>query len=160
MAITQQALRKLLRYNQETGAFTRLARTSNRVRVGDRAGFADANGYICICVLGRREYAHRLAWLWMTGMWPVEIDHRNGERADNSWKNLREAASILNKENQRRAHHDSKSGVLGVHPYPHGFRARIQAGGKQVNLGCFRTAAAASEAYLKAKREMHQGCTI
>jgi hypothetical protein len=41
-----------------------------------------------------------------------------------------------------------------------GFVARIVSEGRRTYLGIFETPEAAHEAYVQAKRELHQGCTI
>lgn len=44
---------------------------------------------------------HRLAWFLVTGVWPVGIiDHVNGIRDDNRWRNLRHVTAIENNLNK------------------------------------------------------------
>lgn len=46
-------------------------------------------GFIVVKFKGRQHYAHRIAWLLMTGEEPrSHIRHANGNRADNRWINL------------------------------------------------------------------------
>lgn len=159
--IDQKKLKELLSYDPATGVFTWRVSMNGRTQAGDVAGSFDVNGYRRIGVNRRSHKAHRLAWLYMTGEWPkAEIDHRNGSRADNRWINLRESDPILNAQNQRKAQSDSTTGFLGVSPLKGRFLARIKAGGKRKNLGTFSTPEQAHAAYLKAKRELHAGCTI
>lgn len=92
------ALRRLLRYEPETGNFFW---TQNRCRVseGSRAGRVSL-GYVNIKVTQVEIRAHRLAWAFMTGAWPTtDIDHINRDRADNRWTNLRLASNKQNHEN-------------------------------------------------------------
>src|SRR5690606_34614864 len=99
--LTQQRLKELLYYDPETGIFTRLVgRSGPRARAGDVAGSDNGKGYIRIYVDGRPYKAHRLAWFYMHGEWPEEIDHRNGERADNRLSNLRPVTRQQNNLNQ------------------------------------------------------------
>ena len=151
-----------LRYEPEAGRFTWVSPTGNRVRIGAVAGSPGALGHVFISVHGRRYAAHRLAWRYVYGAWPTgEVDHINGNPADNRIANLRDVSGTTNRENVRRPRSHSTSGVLGAFPLPNGkFRARIRVGGRAIHLGVFDTAQAAHVRYVEAKRELHAGCTI
>jgi len=157
--LTQERLKMLLRYDLENGTFTRIGQTGTRCDlIGATAGGPTSDGYWRIAVDGVRYRAHRLAWFYVTGRWPdPEVDHRNGMGTDNRWANLREATSAINKQNRRAANKNNKIGMIGVSRAPAGkFRARINA----KHIGVFDTPEAAHDAYLKAKRQEHEGCTI
>ena len=161
--LDQKTLQRLLEYDPATGLFKwkRLSPFCRIVKVGDIAGGPDGHGYCRIRVLGHLYYAQRLAWLYMTGVWPrCEVDHRNTIRSDNRWENLREATDTLNSENRRRARKDSQVGLIGVNPRRGGFQARIMASGTSMYLGDYPTAEAAHAAYVRAKRELHVGGTL
>jgi hypothetical protein len=160
-ALTADRVREVLAYDPETGRFTWRVRTGPRGVVGARAGSQRVDGYIQIR-LGRRSYlAHRLAWLYVHGAWPKgEIDHVNGGKGDNRIANLRDVPRNLNQQNMRRAHKRSRSGLLGVGKRDGRWYARIGINDAEVWLGRFDTAQQAHEAYLAAKRQMHDGCTI
>jgi len=149
--LTADEARNLLDYNAGTGAFTWKARTSNRVQINDVAGSAQVNGYRCISILGKRYLSHRLAWLIVTGEWPAEqIDHINGNRADNRFFNLREVSLKENAKNQARSSKNT-SGVTGVNWQEDAqkWRARIKINGRTIQLGYFsdlKTAKAARKA--------------
>jgi len=160
--LDQSTLRAGLRYEPGTGEFTRVRTTSSRAIAGARAGSKNGENYLQIMVAGKRYPASRLAWLWMTGSWPqCQIDHRNGNTLDNRWVNLRAATRSFNQQNLRGARRDNKSGLLGVRQDQYGgFRAEITLDGVRIYLGYFRSAETAHAAYLRAKRELHPGCTI
>jgi hypothetical protein len=157
--ITAEHLREVLRYDQDTGVFTWLR--SRRIRPGSIAGHVNWDGYVIINVGSRGIRAHRLAWLYVHGRWPLDqIDHIDGDRSNNILTNLREADNRLNLENQRHARCDSRLGILGVRPSKNKFQARIRVGKRLLNLGLFFTPEEAHAAYLEAKRRLHKGCTI
>lgn len=160
--LTAERLREVLCYDPEVGVFTWIADHQRR-RAGDVAGSRQSNGYRGIMVDGVRYGAHRLAWLYVTGRWPVvEIDHEDTNRGNNAWLNLREATHAQNHQNKRKAHAGSQSGLLGV-----GWRkdtnqwyAAIQINGVRRYLGLFTDKHEAHAVYLKAKRELHPFNTL
>lgn len=92
--ITLEHLRKILHYDPASGRFTWLRATSWRVRVGAVAGSVNKRlGYVVIGIGGVTYYAHRLAWLYVHGEMPSDqIDHIDGDRANNALVNLRKAS--------------------------------------------------------------------
>jgi hypothetical protein len=161
--ITADQLRTLFAYDERTGLFTRRVQTSNRVKVGQVAGYADPIGYVYFCAAGRRRAAHRMAWLYVYGVMPLgEVDHRDTVRHHNWIANLRDEATVVNQHNQIRAHRQSKSGLLGaaIDNRRGGFNAQINVGGKYHFIGHFDTAEAAHAAYVTSKRQLHKGCTL
>ncbi len=162
--LTHERLKELLEYNSDTGAFTWIKRpvvTARRVSPGDAAGVINATGYVYISIDKEKWRAHRLAWFYVHGVAPLRhIDHINGIRSDNRISNLREATVSANQQNLRIAQKNSRTGKLGVAVNGQGYCARIMVKGKQLYLGQFSTSDDAHEAYLKAKREMHEFCTI
>lgn len=161
--LTAARVRELLHYDLDTGVLSWKA-AFRGFAAGQRAGFLHAKtGYWRIGLDGEKHLVHRVAWLWITGAWPVaDIDHINGDRTDNRLFNLRSVDRRTNIENQRKAPAGSRSNLIGAqwHKGAGEWRSKIRSKGKEINLGAFPTAEAAHQAYVKAKRELHPGCTL
>jgi len=103
--ITQELLKSLLTYDPNTGVFTRdgkIVKTKN------------TSGYIQISVKARKYCAHKLAWLYVWGVYPNgDLDHINRIRDDNRINNLRIATRSLNRLNSNKRS-DNTSGTPRV----------------------------------------------
>lgn len=146
--ITAEELRATLDYDRETGSFKWKRRTSNRMRVGDIAGSMMPHGYIKIRVCGESHYAQRLAWLYITGEWPQgEMDHKDGNRSNNTFVNLRDSAHRQNCINRP---------AKGASQQKNGrWRAQLGINSKQLYLGTFASENEAHSAYMRAVEEHH-----
>lgn len=161
--INLDRLKDVLFYEEETGLFRRLKDSGSRTKAGDIAGGLDRNGHVRIYVDGQIYAAHRLAWLYMYGSMPCGvIDHMDGNRSNNAISNLRDVSMSVNQQNQRKPHSRGTTGFLGVtfNKRRGKFMAQIGTKTKHIYLGLYETAEEASEAYLKAKRSIHEGCLI
>jgi len=137
-------------YDSETGLMTRRV-ASTRAKAGAPVGCLDSDGYLVAKVGGKSRKVHRLAWLYVHGEFPDgEIDHRDGDKANNLMSNLRVVTSAGNKLNLVRATKRSVSGVLGVRERPNGFEATLC----RKYLGTFPTIELASNAYSQAKEKL------
>src|SRR5258708_7110488 len=99
--ITQERLRELLTYDPETGIFRWKKERNHYVKAGKIAGFKHiVHGYMHIKIDYVLYRSHALAWLYVTGEFPVyphiQIDHRNSKRDDNRFENLRKATHAQN----------------------------------------------------------------
>ena len=153
----------LLTYCSDTGMFTWKEKPAVGVSVGSQAGSISRTGYRRIRIRGKGCQAHRLAWLLVKGVWPEgHIDHINGDRMDNRISNLRQVTCQQNAENRRSPSASNKSGYLGVSwcATDKKWKAQIFSRGKCKSLGRFDSAEIAHQAYLSAKRAIHEGCTI
>jgi hypothetical protein len=160
--LTAQRLREVFHYEPQTGVFTRLQNSyRNTALAGPITGYLRKNGHLAIRVDNKLFFAHQLAWLYMFGDWPSgQIDHIDGNPANNVFSNLRDSDKRLNAENLRKAHKDCASGLLGAYKHRNKWSSRIMVNGKNVYLGTHETPELAHAAYLVAKRAFHQGCTI
>ena len=154
--MTIDIFREYLDYDQETGQFIWKQNRRGKAKIGTTAGTKNKDGYLTIRIKNVRYYAHRLAWLYVYGVWPSEIDHKNQIKDDNRIDNLRETLHFENSQN-RPKRKDNKSGFRGVYwDKTHSkWKASIQLKGKRKSLGSFDCPVAASEAYQKAAAELH-----
>lgn len=154
-------LHQRLHYDEQTGVFTWLRSFRGPVKPGDIAGVNIGNGYFGITIEKKRYLSHRLAWLYVHGEWPKgQIDHIDGNPANNAIANLRDVSRSQNMQNIRRAKKNSRTGLLGVCESRGKFQAAIRVNGKTKTIGRFDTAELAHKAYLKTKRELHECCTL
>jgi len=163
-------LRECFEYDPETGVIRwherprshfpddRMHRSWNTRFAGTTAG-TPSKGYVQVRLLGHFIHAHRIIWALVTGEWPTdELDHRNGQRADNRLAdNLRPATRAEQAQNTS-LRKDNRSGLTGVWFYKRTGRwaAGIEISDNRHHLGYFDTKEEAHAAYLKAKSELHR----
>jgi len=137
--ITQRQLKEVLFYSPQFGIFVWKVKAGPRGMKGKIAGSTHISGYRRI-VLNKRTYkAHRLAFLYVSGRFPPDqVDHINGNRADNSFSNLREVCGFENARNLSIGKKNT-SGVLGVSRNSRDctWYASITTNGKYHHLGTF-----------------------
>jgi hypothetical protein len=151
-----ETLRKLLRYDPDTGELHWNARTPEMFvrakivrpevicarwnsRLADkRADSISGNGYRQVNACGRCMIAHRVVWALHYGSWPTQtIDHLNGDRGDNRIANLRDCSMSTNAKNMP-VRRDNSSGIAGVRRIRSGWVALITADKKHTHLGVFK----------------------
>ena len=158
--LSLERLRQVLRYDPETGNFYWTHRDTIKKKLGTNASIVRSHGYLNICIDSTYYYTHRLAWFYVHGEWPKVIDHIDGDKTNNRIENLRSVSQKCNVENVLKTRKHNKSGILGAVKSKYGFYARLTSQGKQIYLGHYKTAEEAHNVYLKAKRQLHEGCTI
>ena len=137
--MTQDDLKELVTYDQHTGVFVRIKKTSNRINMQGATGWKDRDGYIEMTLAGRRCKAHRMAWLYMTGELPNgEIDHINRVKDDNRFCNLRDVGRMENELNKG-IQSNNTSGYKGVshHKQSGKWEAYVCSHGKKKTLGLY-----------------------
>lgn len=151
MKLTQARLKDLLYYDPELGWFMWTAGS----RAGRAAGsFNKRLGYVVIGVDGADYYAHRLAFLYVLGAWPPrEADHRDRNKTNNRWRNLRPATRKQNKENSP-LQKNNTSGRRGVYQAGKKWVAKIKHHRVSVHLGTFDSKQGATEARHKAEKTL------
>ncbi len=154
--LTAEKLKRLLNYNPDTGVFTWALYRNRLALEGDIAGCVHPTGYVRMHVDGKIHLAHRLAWLYMYGDWPVnEVHHIDGNKENNAIANL---ADVTCTENMRArgSFKNNTSGVKGVayHKLKGKWCAAIGIGGKNIYLGYFKEFDDAVLARKKAEQEL------
>lgn len=154
--MTQDKLKQILKYDPDTGIFTWLE-TNNKDLIGKEAGYINDAGYRVITIKGKQQRAHRLAWFYMTGVKPRRIvDHKDNDRLNNKWENLRLANTKQNRCNTVLASNNT-SGYKGVYwsnPRQK-WVATINFNYKRRHLGYYDCPKAAHIAYVKAAKKLH-----
>jgi len=151
LPISVKRVRQLFGYDPETGKCWWKVSISNKIPVGLEAG-TDDKGYRRVMVDGKSYYVHVLAWVIVTGDFPkVPIDHRDLDKSNNRWNNLRKSNNSLNTANRSKSvANTSRYKGVGWH-FPQGkWRADITVNKRKKFLGCFDTKVLAAAAYAKA----------
>ena len=147
---------QLLSYDPLTGEFTWKI-SKGRVRKGAVAGAYHSGGYRDIRINREHHYAHRLAWLIMTGNDPGEyqIDHIDGNRHNNKFSNLRLATNLQNSMNSK-TYSTNSSGIKGLQLDKQNKRwvAKISVNGKR-HRKYFKSRAEAVRWLYKTRKALH-----
>ena len=146
---SQERLKEVLNYNPKTGDFTWIKKLSRKTKLGSIAGSLDGS-YLAIRIDKKKYKVSRLAWLYMTGEDPGSsiVEHKDQNKTNNAWTNLRLANSSQNNANINMFKHNT-SGYKGVSQSKNNpkYQAKIQYNKKCIYIGSYDTAEEASEAY-------------
>lgn len=147
-----------LSYCPESGIFTWLNPTSKRVAKGDVAGRVNNAGHVGIGLFGERWQAHRLAIAFVEGSLggDLEVDHKDQDKQNNSYENLRLATRQENSFNRGCPKHNS-SGMKGVsfHQGSGKWEGYVHLNGKKHYLGLFENKAECEKAVSDRRYELH-----
>ncbi len=89
--INQEQLRKWYVYEPETGNF--------KVRATGKILGTKTDGYLVVNMKGKVFAIHRLIYMYMLNTFPEVVDHRDRDRSNNKWENLRGGDYFLNNHN-------------------------------------------------------------
>lgn len=148
-------LNMLLTYEQSSGKlFWRERSLSTFVAIGARTAeylckawntkFANKeagsfHGGYTRCTIGKVRYmAHRIIWKMVHGEEPLEIDHIDGDRANNRIVNLRSVTAQVNAKN-RKLYENNTTEIPGVsfHGRDQVWQVRIGVDGRELHIGNF-----------------------
>lgn len=155
--LTQERLKHLLSYDPISGEWRWLNPSSYNVVSGQVAGTVSFHGYLIITIGGTKYRASRLAYLYMTGSWPIEeMDHINRCKLDERWENLREVNRSENSLN-RDLQANNTSGARGVHwdSSRSKWYAQVKTGGAIFSVGRFDSFDEAVAARDSAAKQLH-----
>lgn len=147
-ALTKETLQKHMRYDQESGHLIWVVPTGHRAKAGQAAGAPHSAGYRFVSVFGRKYLVHHLVWLYHHGELPpkhLDIDHKDGDRANSRIENLR---LVSRTENLAGGRGRSNPILPGVMPTPSGrYASAVHINGKRMYLGTFDTPEEAHEVH-------------
>lgn len=156
-SITHAEVLNRFEYNPGTGLLLHKNPPYNQLRRrGQPAGFIDHHGYRMAKIDRMKYVSGRLIWFYMTGEWPDEVDHKNLDRADDRWENLRESNRSQNCANKGQFFKKNCYGFRGVKRQTSGrFQAVVCVNQKEHYLGTFDTAELAALAYDMGAKKHH-----
>lgn len=149
-------LLRLFSYAPKTGIVRWRARPRrSRVVIGSEVKSTNVKGYRRVNIKGKSYRLHLVIWKMVTGRDPEnEIDHRDTNKTNNRWVNLREAERHQNGSNMGLTSRNT-SGFKGVTRVPSGkWKASIRYKGVLIHLGHHETREQAHAAYAAKAREL------
>ena len=109
--LTKEYLHQIFEY--KNGHLYYKKQTGQRAKIGAKVGYLAKTGYFSTSIQKKPYLIHRLIFLMFYGYLPIQIDHINSNRADNTIDNLREASNTKNQWNVK-IRKDNKSGHKNV----------------------------------------------
>lgn len=158
--LTQEYLKSILDYNPDTGIFVWKYRSDYpkwwNTRFSHKlAGHRTEGAYHLILIMNYPYLAHRLAWIYIHGVLPKNIDHIDGNGCNNKMENLREATASQNSMNRKGKKNSIYSKYKGVSfcKTRKKWVSQIKTNGKFISLGRFHTEEEAYKAYCLAAKK-------
>jgi hypothetical protein len=152
--LNKDNVKEIFNYDKDTGLLTWRISLNRRIRPGQEAGTVNGSGYRHVKLQGKMYKAHRIAFLYMLGEIPTIVDHKDRNKLNNAWANLRAATRSQNGYNQG-VSKSSSTGLKGVYKDRGRYSASLRHEGTRIYLGCFSAAEEASAAYEQRAKELH-----
>lgn len=98
-------------YEPETGEIRHAFDKSSNALKGQIAGYVHESGYRLLWHGGKEYRANRIAWFLGTGIDPadLEVDHKSGDKLDNSLSNLRPLKGKANTRARKQINHKNRT---------------------------------------------------
>lgn len=154
--ITQAQVTECFEYRDGHLYWKRVAHPNKQYLADKPAGSLHKTGYRHVTWMGKFHKVHRLIFLMHHGYLPPEVDHINGDRADNRIENLRAANRSENQCN-RPALASNTSGYPGVswHKKSKAWLVRVMKNGKTHMVGYFKDLELAGLVSVEARAKFH-----
>lgn len=128
----------------------------NRRFAGKEITHVGVDGYVIVTLSKINRRAHRIIWKIVTGQEPPEcLDHRDGNRTNNKWNNLRAVTGSQNATNRTLQSCKNSTGFRGVYKAKDKWRAFLFINYERVDLGLYETPEMAYAARKAAERKMY-----
>lgn len=141
--LTQDIIKELLDYNPETGSllwksrsekwfnqgirnkpFSTMKRWNTKYAGTEALSTLNPQGRLYGSIFKTKFLKHRVIWFYMTGKWPEEVDHDDGDPLNNKWINLKDGNHSQNMRNVK-LRKDNKSGFCGVSKFENKWRVTV-----------------------------------
>lgn len=166
MKLTQDYIKERFSYNQKTGHLSWKNRPEHdfiskkyqsifNARFANKESGSFCNGYLRTQIDKKSYFNHLIIWVYVYGRYPEKnIDHIDGNRANNKIENLREVTKLENAKNQK-LYKNNGSGFSGVRfdKSLNKWRVQIGSGKNRKHIGIFEERDAAIRARQKAEKE-------
>ena len=129
-------------------------KTGEVALIGRKVMKPGSNGYYRMSFMGTQFLLHRVIWYFLNQEEPNKIDHKNHNKLDNSFNNLRKVSDTENAKNMSISKRNT-SGITGVSQEAKSglWRARLQVNGKEHTVGRFISIEDARIAIVKARND-------